>query len=405
MSKQIFAGLKVADFTWAAAGPIITKQLADNGAIVVKIESYQHPDSIRLGGPFTDDKPGINRSGFFADFHSSKLGIAVNLGNPRRGDIIRPLIAWADVVADSFRPGVMAKWGFDYESLRAINPAIISLSSSLYGADGPWAAHPGYGAQGQALAGIQTMTGWPDRDPAMPKGAYSDSVSPRYGMAALAAALIHRHKTGLGQRIELSQIETTVKLLTPQLLQYQISGVEPRRSGNYKQDAIVHGVYPCQGEERWIVIEAQTPAQWEGLGAVLGAREALEALRAHYGPVDAEGTPSPLDAKLAELTAPWDAFALMAKLREAGTPAGVAYKSCDLLDDPVLAARAHFWPLNHAEMGTLKYNGPAYRFSRTPSELRSAAPLLGQHTEQVLTEILGFSGQAIAGFRDSGLLN
>ena len=164
----IFAGLKVADFTWAAAGPIATKQLSDNGATVVKVESFKHPDSIRLGGPFIDDKPGINRSGFFADFHSSKLGMSVDMSNPDAMEIIRPLIAWADVVAESFRPGVMAKWGLDFESLRKINPRIIMLSSSLYGADGPWARHPGYGAQGQALAGLHGMTGWPAPCPKAP---------------------------------------------------------------------------------------------------------------------------------------------------------------------------------------------------------------------------------------------
>lgn len=405
MGKGIFDGLKVADFTWAAAGPIITKQLSDNGATVIKVESFQHPDSIRLGGPFTGDRPGINRSGFFADFHSSKLGIAVNLGHARRAEIIHRLVEWADVVADSFRPGVMAQWGFDYERLKTLNPRIISLSSSLYGADGPWARHPGYGAQGQALAGIHAMTGWPDRDPAMPKGAYSDSVSPRFGMAALAAALIHREKTGEGQRIELSQIETTVKLLTPELLYRQISGREPSRSGNYKEGVIVHGVYPCQGDERWIVIEAGTQAQWDGLCDVLGDRATLEAVRHTYGPVGQDGTFCALDIEMAKHTESWDAFELMARLRQAGVPAGVALKSCDLLEDDVLEQRQHFWPLDHAEMGTLKYNGPAYRFSRTPSELRSAAPLLGEHTEEVLTGILGFTPEDIDGFRACKLLD
>ena len=186
----IFAGLKVADFTWAAAGPIVTKQLSDNGATVVKVESFKHPDSIRLGGPFTDDRPGINRSGFFADFHSSKLGMAVDMSHPRALEIIRPLIEWADVVAESFRPGVMEKWGLGYAELKKIKSDIVMLSSSLYGANGPWAKHPGYGAQGQALTGIHAMTGWPDRDPAMPKGAYSDSVSPRFALSALMAALM-----------------------------------------------------------------------------------------------------------------------------------------------------------------------------------------------------------------------
>ncbi|MAU44727.1 MAG: hypothetical protein CMP09_07870 [Yangia sp.] len=392
----IFAGLKVADFTWAAAGPIATKQLSDNGATVIKIESFKHPDSIRLGGPFIDDKPGINRSGFFADFHSSKLGIAVDMSNPEAIEIIRPLIEWADVVAESFRPGVMKKWGLDYESLKAINPSVVMLSSSLYGADGPWARHPGYGAQGQALAGVHGMTGWPDRAPAMPKGAYSDSVSPRYALSALVAALIHREKTGEGQHVELSQVEATTQLLAPELLIYQATGEEITRQGSRKAGSIVHGVFPCEGEERWIALEAVTEDQWSALSALLDRADALAAARA-------EG-PDALEAAVAEATAPWDAFALMAACREAGVPAGVANKASDLLEDDVFAARDHFWPLHHEEMGTLKYNGPAYRFERTPSDLRFASPRLGEHTDQVMAGILGYDDARIAELRERGLL-
>lgn len=392
----IFAGLKVADFTWAAAGPIATKQLSDNGATVVKVESFKHPDSIRLGGPFIDDKPGINRSGFFADFHSSKLGMSVDMSNPDAIEIIRPLIEWADVVAESFRPGVMAKWGLDFDSLRKINPKIIMLSSSLYGADGPWARHPGYGAQGQALAGLHGMTGWADRAPAMPKGAYSDSVSPRYALSALLAALIHREKTGEGQHVELSQIEATAQLLAPELLAYQVTGEELTRSGNRKQGSIVHGVYPCAGDERWIAIEAIDEDQWRALCEVLGDPEGLANARA--------AGDENLDDAIAALTAPFDPFELMGKFRIAGVPAGVANKASDLLEDDVFADRDHFWPLDHAEMGTLKYNGPAYRFEKTPSELRFASPCLGEHTELVMTDILGFDTAAIERFRAEGLL-
>ena len=394
----IFAGLKVADFTWAAAGPIATKQLSDNGATVVKVESLKHPDSIRLGGPFIDDKPGINRSGFFADFHSSKLGIAVNMGHPDALEIIRPLIEWADIVAESFRPGIMAKWGLDYESLRKINPRIIMLSSSLYGADGPWAKHPGYGAQGQALAGLHNMTGWPDRAPAMPKGAYSDSVSPRYALSALVAALIHRERTGEGQHVELSQIEATTQLLVPELLAYQVTGEQATRSGNRKAGAILHGVYPCLGEERWIAIEVcqDNEEQWAALCRVLGDASGLEAAR--------KAGPEALDKAVAALTATRDPFELMNACRRAGVPAGVANKASDLLEDDVLEARDHFWPLAHEEMGTLKYNGPAYRFEKTPSELRFASPRLGEHTERVMAEILDFDEGEIETFRTKGLL-
>jgi benzylsuccinate CoA-transferase BbsF subunit len=392
----IFAGLKVADFTWAAAGPIVTKQLSDNGAVVVKVESFKHPDSIRLGGPFIDDKPGINRSGFFADFHSSKLGMAVDMSHPRALDIIRPLIEWADVVAESFRPGVMAKWGLDYESLKAINPSIVMLSSSLYGANGPWARHPGYGAQGQALAGVHAMTGWPDRPPAMPKGAYSDSVSPRFALSALVAALIHRDRTGEGQHVELSQIEATAQLLAPELLRFQVTGEEATRTGNRKPGTILHGVYPCRGEERWIAIEVNTEPQWRGLLKVLGDADALREARG-LG-LDA------MDDAIATRTKSHNPFELMAACREAGVPSGVANKGSDLLEDDVLNARDHFWPLAHEEMGVLKYNGPAYRFEKTPSELRFASPRLGEHTEFVMTEILRFDQAAIEAFRRGGVL-
>lgn len=396
MSKGIFDGLKVADFTWAAAGPIVTKQLSDNGATVVKIESFKHPDSIRLGGPFIDDKPGINRSGFFADFHSSKLGIGVDMNHSEAMEIMRPMIEWADVVAESFRPGIMKKWGLDFESLRRINPRIIMLSSSLYGADGPWSGHPGYGAQGAAMAGIQHMTGWPDKLPAVPKGAYSDSVSPRYGLAALMAALIHRERTGEGQHVELSQIEATIQLVSPQLLDLQITGTDAQRSGNRKEGALLHGVFPCAGTERWIALEVEDEKQWSALKGVLGDGADLDRARA-------EG-PDALEARVAALTASFEASELMRRCADVGVPAGIAYWGSDLLTDPILEARKHFWPLSHAEMGTLKYNGPAYRFDRTPSTLRSAAPRLGEHTDQVLTEFLGFTSNDLARFRESGLL-
>lgn len=399
MKDKIFEGLKVLDFTWAAAGPIVTKQLADNGAKVIKVESRRHPDSVRLGGPFKDDKPGINRSGFFADFNSSKVGISIDTTHPLASEILHPLVAWADIIAESFRPGVMERWGLGYDRLQKINPTLIYLSSSLYGADGPWAEHPGYGAQGAALAGLHGLTGWPDRPPAAPKGAYTDSVSPRFACAALMAALIHREKTGEGQRVELSQIEATVTFLTPQLLQYQDTGVAVERSGNADPHALCHGVFPCRGDDRWIAIEIWTEAEWTALGKVLGLEDAFSLLIARR-PCDL----SAMEAVVGNSTSSWDAFELMAALRSAGVSAGVALKGSDLLEEPSLIRRNHFWELSHAEMGSLKYNGPAYRFEKTPSELTKAAPLLGEDTDAVLSELLCLSADQIARYRESGVL-
>ncbi|MDH7793943.1 MULTISPECIES: CoA transferase [unclassified Beijerinckia] len=397
MNSPIFAGLKVLDFTWAAAGPIITKQLADNGATVVKVESSKHPDSIRLGGPFAGGTPGINKSGFFADFNSSKLGLALDMSHPRAGEVIEPLIAWADVLAESFRPGMMARWGFDYEWASRINPRLIMLSSSLYGPDGPWAEHPGFGAQGAALAGFHAMTGWPDRPPAAPKGAYTDSVSPRFGTAALLAALIHRERTGKGQYITLSQIETGIMLLSPELLQMQLSGSEPMRRGNRDERALVHGVYPCLGTENWIAIEVRDENTLQRFVSVLWPLGDTPACLISATDADA------IDAVVGAATAHWDSFDLMQALRETDVPAGVAFRGNDLLEDPVLRARSHYWPLEHTEMGTLDYNGPAYRFSVSPTELRHASPTLGQHTEEILSDILQLPAAAIADLRAAAL--
>lgn len=402
MSPRIFSGLKVLDFTWAAAGPIVTKQLADNGATVIKVESARHPDSVRLGGPFKDDKPGLNRSGFFADFNSSKLGISVDTNHELAKEIIDPLVAWADVVAESFRPGVMDRWGFGYARLQKINPRLIYLSSSLYGADGPWAAHPGYGAQGAALAGLHGLTGWPDRAPAAPKGAYTDSVSPRFAGAALMAALIHRERTGQGQHIELSQIEATVTLLTPQLLQYQQTGKAAERNGSADPRALVHGVFRCLGEDRWIAIEVWDEAGWFALLQVLRAGEDGGILSAspEFRATDRHA----VEVAIETLTASWDAFELMGSLRQAGVAAGVVLKGSDLLTEETITARGHFWPLEHVEMGRLDYNGPAYRFEKTPSELTKAAPRLGEDTDRVLADVLSLSREQIAQYRKAGVL-
>jgi benzylsuccinate CoA-transferase BbsF subunit len=396
---KIFAGLKVLDFTWAAAGPIVTKQLSDNGATVVKVESSRHPDSVRLGGPFKDDRPGLNRSGFFADFNSSKLGVAVNTNHPRALEVLEPLVRWADIVADSFRPGVMERWGLGPDQLRLINPSVISFSSSLYGADGPWSQHPGFGAQGAALVGLHGLTGWPDRPPATPKGAYTDSVSPRYGGALLMAALIHRQKTGEGQHIDLSQIEATLNFLTPQLLAYQQTGEIPERAGNHHPHAQLHGVFACAGDDRWIAIEAWTEETWSACASVLAAAE-VSKITPDFLPRAGKGREQWVEGR----TKGQDAWDLADALRSAGVPAGVVIKGSDMLDEPVLQERGHFWYLDHAEMGRLAYSGPAYRFERTPSQLTKAAPLLGADTDAVLGEMLGFDDRRVAELRDAGVL-
>ncbi|MGD9961963.1 CaiB/BaiF CoA transferase family protein [Nocardioides sp.] len=401
MTRRLFEGLKVLDFTWAAAGPITTKHLADGGATVVKVESSTYPDSVRLGGPYKDNKPGINRSGFFADFNTSKQGIALDMKNAAAKEVILDLACWADVVADSFRPGVLGRSGLGYDVMRERNPGLITLSTSLYGSDGPYSNHPGFGAQGAALSGIHGQTGWPDRAPAAPKGAYTDSIAPRFALAALSAALIHRERTGVGQHIEISQIESGVQFLAPELLQYQLDGVAAQRHGNDAQMA-VHGAFPTAGSDCWIAIDATSDQSWTSLQRFFADRgdPRLEDF-------DSEDRVLRMDAVHAivgQLTAGFESAELARDLQKVGVATYPVNKGSDLMADPVLRDSEHFTNLDHPEMGRLDYNGPAYRFQHSTVELRSAAPCLGEHTHLVLGELLGYDEQQISALEAAGAL-
>lgn len=403
-SSEALEGLKIADFSWAAAGPIATRMLADHGATVVRVESRAHIDSVRITGPFPGDKPGLNRSGFFADFNSSKYSLALNMARPDAAPVARRLIEWCDVVVESFTPRVMRGWGFAYDQIAAWKPDVIMLSSCMQGQTGPYRDYSGFGNQGAAIAGIHSVTGWPDRIPAGPKGAYTDAIAPRYAIAAILAALDYRDRTGVGQYIDLSQVEAAISgFFATEVLDYTVNGRLAEARGNRCANAAPYGAFPCAGADDWITIGIETDGQWAALRRVMG-----DPAWARSGDLDdAAGRIANQDAieeRLAMWTRDWDAFELLAELAAAAVPAGVVQKARDLFADPQLAHRSHFRPLAHAEMGTVSYNGPAHELSETPAVLRWAAPLLGEHTRYVLETFLGYDAQTILGMTEAGLL-
>ena len=225
--KQALEGLKVADFSWFISGPLVAKFLGDYGAEVVHIESGTRPDNMRSTLPMKDNVPGINRSAAFARYNSSKYGISLNLANPKGVEIARRIVAWADVVLENFSSGTMERLGLGYEELRKVNPDIIMVSLPMFGHSGPLAKHPGLGSQLADLIGFGNLTGWPDRPPVSPPGAYTDFISPYYAMSALMAALDYRHRTGKGQYIEVSQYEAGVQFVAPLVMDWFVHGREP----------------------------------------------------------------------------------------------------------------------------------------------------------------------------------
>jgi len=389
------AGLKVLDFSWVGVGPITVKYLADHGATVIRVESHARPDVTRLGPPWHDATLGIERSQFYASFNTSKLSCALDLTHPEAQAIARRLAAWADVVVESFTPRVMRGWGLAYEDLRAANPRLVMLSTCLQGQTGPHALFPGFGQLMAALSGFYAISGWPDRAPAPPYGAYTDFIVPRLAATVLLAAIDHQRRTGEGQHIDVSQFEASLHFLAPALLDYELTGAVAGRVGNRSDHAAPHGAYPCAGDDRWVAVSVRGEGEWRAFCAVLG-REAWEddprfathAARVAHG--DA------LDALVAEATWAEGGPALVGHLQAAGIAAGPVASALDLHADPVLAGWGFFEWLEHPERPPAPYEGHALRLGETPGRLRWAAPALGEHTEVVLREVLGMDDEAIA---------
>ncbi|HMO55145.1 MAG TPA: CoA transferase, partial [Tepidiformaceae bacterium] len=376
--------------------------LADHGADVIHIESSTRPNTLRTLPPFKDNVPGLDRSQFFANFNSSKRGIALDLSKPDARAVARKLIAWADVVVESFTPGTMADLGLDYASVSKDHPDLVMVSTCLRGQTGPERAFGGFGGQGAALAGLWSITGWPDRAPTGPWGAYTDFIAPRYAVSALASALLHRSRTGEGQHIDLSQVEAGIHFLEPLALDYTVNGRLAGPQGHHSDRACPHGVFPVAGTERYLALSVESDEQWRGLCSLapLGAFEtpSFERLPIQYPAAEA------LRTALAAWTCDKDGWELAKKLRAAGAPACMVLRPSDLYDDPQLAHREFFVTLDHAVMGPTPYDGPVTHFSATPAILSRPGPALGQHTHEILQHTLGFSDDEIAELAATGAL-
>jgi benzylsuccinate CoA-transferase BbsF subunit len=402
MKKQALEGLKVADFSWVITGPLSSKLLGDCGATVVRVENSDRPDTIRLYTPYKDGVPGLNRSGFFSVFNSSKYSINLNLGDRRGIDVANRLVAWADVVVENFTPGVMARLGLAYDDLVKIKPDIIMVSAAMQGQTGPHRMHPGFGLMLQALAGFAHVTGWPEGEPHSPL-TYIDFIGPWYVVVAVLAALDYRNRTGKGQYVDLSQLEAGIQFLAPAVLDYVVNGRVQGRMGNRSSSSAPHGVYRCQGSERWCAIAVSTDEEWQSFCKVIGQPELTReprfaTLLARLENVDE------LDRLVEQWTINHSPEEVMVMMQEAGVPAAVVANSEDLHLDPQLKHREHFRVLNHSEIGPHSYDSPSFRLSKTPVDLRMSAPCLGEHNEYVCTKILGMSDDELLELLQSGVL-
>lgn len=389
------SGVKVLDFSWVFAGPTVTRALADYGATVVRVESSVRLDGSRTFAPFVDDDPDPEKAVAFSNVNAGKLGITIDLGRTESREVILDLVRWADVVAESYSPKAMASWGLDYASLREVNPELVMISNSLMGHRGPLASFAGFGNLAASLCGYFSLTGWPDRDPVGPYGAYTDYLTPHFALTALVAALDHRRRTGEGQYIDFSQAAAALHGLSPALLSYTALGQIPERAGNDDPNAAPHGVYPARGEDAWVALACLDDGQWQGLCRAMARPDLADdaALASLAGRLARRRE---LDDMIAAWSADTDPEVLAEQLQAQGVPAYPVQNSAECMVDPQLVHRQHLVGVEHSMTGTHVVENTRFKLSRTPGGPRNGTPAINEHLFEVLNELLGYDVDRIA---------
>jgi benzylsuccinate CoA-transferase BbsF subunit len=390
MSQQTaLGGIRIVEFAVFAAGPVVSKHLANYGAEVVRVESHLNPDGFRAHyPPFAGNQPGLDRSGAFAVFNDGKLGVTLNLKAPEGVDLAKRLVARADVVIENFTPGTLNRLGLGYEALRAVRPDLVMLSSCNMGQTGPYAHHPGFGSMLSSLGGFTNLTGYPGEMPLLNYGPYIDFVAVGYGVIAVMAALDYRRRTGQGQYVDLSQYENGLQFIASSLLDYQVNDRLPERWGNRSPYAAPHGAFPCRGDDAWCTISVTSDAEWAALRRAIGDPEWARDPR-YATLLGRKAHEDELEARVAEWTREREPRAVMETLQAAGVPSGVVNTMADLYSDPQLAHRDYWWEIPHAALGPFHYEAGGFTLSDTPARPGRPSPLLGEHNYYVFCDLLG----------------
>jgi len=403
MKTGLLSGIRVADFTWALAGPFCAEVLALMGCEVIKIENRKRLDTLRRVSTALGfrDEGDVDRSVEFNMINLNKKSLGLDLGHPKGVEIAKRLIAISDVVVENFSPGVMEKLGLGYEELKKIKPDIIMLSISYSGHSGPEVKYLGYASLFHAVSGLAHLTGYPGGPPGYIR-APIDTMVGATAATALLAALFHRRRTGEGQYIDLSAREA-ISCLIGHYFIAAARGREFSRQGNDDESLAPHGCYPCRGEGEWISIAVESEEEWHSLCRVLGA----PSLAADPRFADAEARRrhrEELDAALSQYTSRFDPRELAHALQAAGVAAFPALRAPEIFADPHLASRGFVVEVEHPKLGRQKVFAPPWKFSAAPPQISAPAPLMGQHNEYVLKDLLGLSRAEIEELEREGVL-
>ena len=394
--KRALEGIVVCDFSWVGAGPIATNVLGQCGAEIIKIESVKRPDILRKGGPFKDgNSEGLERSGYFANRNPNKKCIALNMNNPKARDVAVRLIKRSDIIINNFRVGQMEKWNLGWEDVKQMNPRIIYITMSLQGLSGPHKSYMGYGVNLNALCGLTARSANEGGRPFGTGTNYTDHVMvPCHTLFGVMAALLQREKTGLGQTVSVSQLESAIAMKPSDAMAYAANNDILGPLGCTDPHAAPHGVYTTLGYRKWIALSVFAEKDWRALKHSMGdpawAEDPRFATLAARKENEAE-----LNVKIEAWTKDQYGDRLVKRLQTSGIQAGEVNDARAAIEDPQLIEREFWSYLEHPVVGSTLYNRAPIVLSKTPIEMKTAAPILGEHTRQVLGEMLGYSEQEI----------
>jgi benzylsuccinate CoA-transferase BbsF subunit len=396
-------GYRVLDFGWVLAGAIPGMVLADMGAEVIKVESRQRLDYMRMGRPIIGDQPDPEQHPMFHNVNRNKLSITLNTIHQQAVELARKLVARCDMVIENFSPGVMDRLGLGYEDLRQIKPDLIMASISSTGQTGPLRDLRAYAPSIGALAGLDSTLGYEEGRPLGLKHAYGDICGALHTVFAIVAALYQRQRTGRGQYIDLSMLRATVATQGLGLMEYIMTGRVMQPRGNYDPTMAPYGNYPCEGEDRWVSIAVATDEEWQGLKAALGspAWTSDPKFASRYGRLKHRHE---LDQHLAQWTAGRSAETVTELLQSHGVAAVPVMGAEERLFNSHFRERGLYADIDHPSLGAEPIFNLMWNLSQTPSAIRRHAPLMGEHNQQVFCEILGMSAQEVKALEETQVI-
>ena len=394
-SDGVLAGYRVLDFGWVLAGALPGMILADMGAEVIKVETRQRLDYMRLGRPIVGDQPDPEQNPMFHNVNRGKLSVTLNISEPDAVELAKRLASRCDVVIENFSPGVMGRLGLGYEVLRGIKPDIIMASISSTGQEGPLRDLRAYAPSIGSLSGLDSTMGYEGGGPLGLKHAFGDICGALHAVFAIVSALYNRRSSGRGQYIDVSMLRATVVTQGIGLMEHALTGRSLQPRGNHDPTMVPYGNYRCAGDDKWVSIAVASEEEWQGLLDAMGnpAWAADDRFRSQYR---RQRHRRELDALLTQWTEQHDADALTDLLQRNGVAAAPVLSAEERLFHPHFMERGLYNDIDHPSLGAEPIFNLMWGLSKTPSAVRRHAPLMGEHNRDVLCGTLGLSESELA---------